>query len=419
MKVFKFGGASVKNAEAVRNVANIVKNHGRDVGVIVISAIGKTTNRLEEVVRALYNNGNSTLLMADLMAEHRQLATELFGQLPQTLADQLDNFATEAEWVIEEGPIHPFDQTYDQIVPLGEMLSTAIVCAYLGQQGLSVKWCDARDMIKTDSTFREARIDWAATQKACHEVIKPITSAGKIVVTQGFIGVNDENMTTTLGREGSDFTAAIIAHCLDAAEVVIWKDVPGVLNADPRKFAHTELLPELSYHDAIELTWLGTSVIHPRTVKPLQNKNIPLRVKSFISPGEVGTLIWAEAKPQTVSSIIVKDGQALVSLSPRDHSFVAESHLEEIFQALNALRIKINVMQNSALSLSLCTDADEQKLNALRQKLGGDYHIRWNIGLQLTAIRPFNQETVDRTVLGREVLLDQRTRTTAQFVTRK
>ena len=418
MKVFKFGGASVKNAESVRNVARIIQDHGHNLGVVVVSAMGKTTNRLEQVVNALYGGGTPIILFNALINEHKQLATELFGHLPPHLADQIDNFATEAEWLLEEGPIHPFDQTYDQIVPMGEMLSTTIVAAYLADQGHSVQWLDARDVIKTDSTFREARIDWVLTSKACQRTILPSVLRGEVLITQGFVGVTDDNMTTTLGREGSDFTAAIIAHCLDAAEVVIWKDVPGVLNADPRRFADTVLLPELTYHDAIELTWLGTSVIHPRTVKPLQNKNIPLRVKSFVSPTDAGTVIWGNAKPQTTPSIIVKDGQALVSLSPRDYSFVAEAHLQEIFQALNALRIRINVMQNSALSLSLCTDASEEKLASLREKLGADYHIRWNMGLQLTAIRPFNPEVIERTVAGHELLLDQRTRTTAQFVTR-
>jgi len=419
MRVFKFGGASVKDAAAVHNVAQIVQQHGQGVGVVVVSAMGKTTNRLEEVVRALYDGNDAMAIVREVHAAHAAMATELLGHDVASVLEQLRNLVIEVEWLIEEGPVHPYDRTYDQIVPLGELMSTRIVSAYLHSVGVANTWADARDLIMTDMTYREAGILWPETEQRTKAAIGATTAAGGLVVTQGFMGVTDENYTTTLGREGSDFTAAILAHCLDATEVVIWKDVPGVLNADPKRFEGTVLIPEMSYLDAMELTWFGTSVIHPRTVKPLQNKGIPLRVQSFTDPALSGTLISNVGAENPVPSYIVRHGQSLVSITPSDYSFVVESHLEVIFSGLNRLRVRMNVMQNSAVSFSFATDADDTRLQQLHDTLHPAFHVRWNSGLELITIRHYDATTIKNLVNGREVLLEQRTRTSVQFVVRQ
>lgn len=419
MRVFKFGGASVKDAAAVRNVAYIMQHHGHDVGVVVVSAMGKTTNRLEELVKALYAQGDPLTILHEVHTAHAAMATELLGHGAAPVLEHLQNLVTEVEWLVEEGTVHPYDRTYDQIVPLGELMSTRIVSAFLASQGVSNTWVDARDLIMTDSTYRDARILWEATAGRTTAAIGPVTQKGRMVVTQGFMGVTDENYTTTLGREGSDFTAAILAYCLSADEVVIWKDVPGVLNADPKKFDGTVLIPQMSYLDAMELTWFGTSVIHPRTVKPLQNKGIPLRVRSFTDPSLPGTLISQSGADQPVPSFIVREAQALVSITPSDYSFVIESHLEVIFSELNRLRVRMNVMQNSAVSFSFATDTRVEQLQALHDALHPTFNVKWNSGLSLITIRHYDADTISRLVDGREVLLEQRTRTSVQFVVRQ
>jgi aspartate kinase len=419
MRVFKFGGASVKDAAAVRNVAHIVQQYGQGVGVVVVSAMGKTTNRLEDVVRALYEQGDAAGILREVHALHVAMAHELLGPAAHAVIQHLDNLVVEAEWLLDEGPVHPYDRTYDQIVPLGELMSTRIVSAYLNMVGVTNAWTDARDLIMTDSTYRDARILWELTAARTKAAIGAHVGAGGMVVTQGFMGVTDENYTTTLGREGSDFTAAILAHCLMADEVVIWKDVPGVLNADPKRFEGTVLIPQMSYLDAMELTWFGTSVIHPRTVKPLQNKGIPLRVRSFADPVLPGTLISAVGAQSPVPSFIIRQSQALVSITPSDYSFVVESHLEVIFSSLNRLRVRLNVMQNSAVSFSFATDAEASQLALLHDVLHPAFSVRWNDGLELITIRHYDAETIARLVGGREVLLEQRTRTSVQFVVRK
>jgi aspartate kinase len=296
------------------------------------------------------------------------------------------------------------------------MLSSKVVSAFLNSEGVKNTWVDARDLIRTDNTYQDAKVNWKETRKLTTASIGRALQKAPVIVTQGFIGGTSENFTTTLGREGSDFTAAILAHCVKAEDVTIWKDVPGVLNADPKFFEDTALIPEISYFDAMELAYFGTSVLHPKTIKPLQNANIPLYVKSFISPSGQGTLVEDITAKKLVPSFIKKHNQALVSISPKDHSFVAENHFVEIFTVLNELGVKSNVMQNSAISFSFCTDMNADKISELTNRLGTDFEIKYNKGCELITVRHFDEQTIDKLVADRVILLEQRTRTSAQLV---
>jgi aspartate kinase len=296
------------------------------------------------------------------------------------------------------------------------MLSTKIISAYLESQGLENEWIDARDLIRTDNNYQDAKIEWDTTKHMTTKRIDRAMRKANVVVTQGFIGGTSENFTTTLGREGSDFTAAILAYCLNAVDVTIWKDVPGVLNADPKYFDNTVLIPEMSFFDAMELAYFGTSVIHPKTIKPLENAGIPLYVRSFINPAAAGTIITETEAIQETPSFISKKNQCLISISPKDHSFVVENHLMEIFGALHQLRIKSNVMQNSAISFSVCADHDEEKLGLLEERLSAEFDLKYNADCELLTVRHFKEETIDELTDRKEILLEQRTRTSAQLV---
>ncbi|MDP6909797.1 MAG: aspartate kinase, partial [Flavobacteriales bacterium] len=364
MRVFKFGGASIKDAASVRNVLQILKRSDGEDLVVVISAIGKTTNRLEKLLEAHLKKEDTSEQFEAIRAEHVEIAAELMDGKSNTLIDEINNTLVEVEWALDEPDGLDEHFQYDQIVSIGEMLSTKIVSAYLNANGVLNVWVDARDMIRTDNCYQNARVQWEETEKLTKAVLERTRKKAPIVVTQGFIGGTSENFTTTLGREGSDFTAAILAYCTKADEVVIWKDVPGVLNADPKYFEATELIPHMSYHDAMELAYFGTSVIHPKTVKPLQNADIPLRICSFVDPDEVGTVISEKPTSKVVPSYIIKKNQTLVSIAPTDHSFVVEGHFKEIFSLLDELHIKGNAMQNSAVSFSFSTDSDNRKFEA-------------------------------------------------------
>ncbi len=420
IKVFKFGGASVKDAEGVRNVAGIFRLYPGEKILAVISAMGKTTNTLEVLLHA-YCSGKGEVqeLLHGIKQFHLRIMNDLFPGKNHPVYDQVNNFFTEIEWVLEEKPGKNYDFLYDQIVPVGEFISSAIVSAYLGTSGINNRWVDVRDCIRTDDTYREAKVNWEATAARVQDIIPPLfTPEVNTLVTQGFTGCTPENNTTTLGREGSDYSAAIFAFCLDVSEVTIWKDVPGVLNADPKRYPAAVKIDRLSYFDAIELAYYGATVIHPKTIKPLQNKKIPLRVKSFASPSEPGTLIDVEEFPLTVPCFIFKPGQLLATLSPKDFSFIVEENLSEIFRLFALHRIKINVMQNSALSFSVCMDDDGSRIPALVRDLQKQFKVRYNRGMELVTVRHYTQAAIDNCTAGKEILLEQKSRHTAQFVMR-
>ena len=410
MKVYKFGGASVKDANGVRNVFSILKEDKNDDKVIVISAMGKITNMLEDVVND-YVNGKSPSL-DDVKNYHFSIIKELFPE-NHSIYDEVNNLFVEIEWAIEDAPTSTYDYEYDQIVSVGELLSTKIMSAFLSLQGYENSWIDARDIIRTDNTFRNARLDWELTTELIHKFISP----KGIYITQGFIGCTSENFTTTLGREGSDFTAAILSFVLESDEVVIWKDVDGMLNADPRYFDDAQLLHQLSFSEAIELAYFGAKVIHPKTIQPLKEKNIPLRVKSFIKPENEGTIIFEDAEMRPfLPSYIIKENQILISISAKDLSFIVEDHLSHIFALFSKYGLRINVMQSTAVSFSACTDNDIQKVPALIKELESGYLVKYIDGLTLCTIRHYSDNDISRVSAGKSLLLEQKSNETAQFV---
>ena len=418
MRVFKFGGASVKNSDAVKNVASILKLFPKEHIVVVISAMGKTTNALERLTHASFSDRNAIpAILSEIKAYHFDILKGLFPDSKHPVYTEIANTFVELDWATEEPPVLSYDQTYDQIVSVGELISTKIVSAYLNASGVPNRWQDARDFIQTDNTYREGKINWELTNQLSKKILKFDTS--DLIITQGFIGGTSENFTTTLGREGSDYTASIIAYTLDAEDVTIWKDVPGVLNADPKYFDDTVMLKQLSYLDAIELTYYGATVIHPKTIKPLQNKSIPLHVKSFIAPEKEGTLIDSNATHNPHPCFIFKTEQMLISISPKDFSFIVEENLSHLFSIFAQCHIKINLMQNSAVSFSICVDNNERKAEQLIALLKQDYRVLFNGNLELITIRNYDAATIERVAKGKEVILEQKSRNTIQFVTRQ
>lgn len=415
MKVFKFGGASVKDAAAVKNVVDILSAIGgpNDDLIIVVSAMGKTTNALEKLTDAFYNGKeNFQQILAEIKKFHFDIIEQLFSDKNHSIYNEINNTFVELDWAVEGKPEHSFDHEYDQVVCIGEVISTKIISAYLNERGVKNKWEDVRDFIKTDNTYREGKVDWELTEKLTSKLGKE----KGVIVTQGFIGGTSENYTTTLGREGSDYSAAILAYCTNAESVTIWKDVPGVLNADPKWFDDTKLIEHLSYLDAIELSYYGATVIHPKTIKPLQNKNIPLYVRSFIKPNEKGTVINDKESPLPVPCFIFKVKQVLLSISPKDFSFIVEENLSDIFKLFADMGIKINTMQSSAISFSVCVDIDERKVPQLVKELQKKYRVLYNEGMELVTIRYYNQETIDRVTQGKKIILEVKSRYTVQLV---
>jgi aspartate kinase len=416
MRVFKFGGASVRDAVSVENVHSIIAKFNTEPLIVVVSAMGKTTNKLEGLVNAYFDGSDTTAIMDDLRNCHGEIAKDLFGEAASDVIDDINNTLVEVEWALDdpEGLDRHFQ--YDQIVSIGEMLSTKIISAFLKFKGLENTWVDARDLIRTDNNYQDAKIEWDETRQMTSNTINSALKKANVVVTQGFIGGTSENFTTTLGREGSDFTAAILAHCLQAKDVTIWKDVPGVLNADPKYYDNTVLIPEMSFFDAMELAYFGTSVIHPKTIKPLQNANIPLYVRSFVDPDAPGTSVSNKEGLKIVPSFIVKPNQVLISLTPKDYSFVTEVHFTNIYSVLSDIRMKANCAQNSALNFSFSTNNDDEKLAQLKNRLSNDYFIDLVEDAELVTIRYYDDETIARTTQGMKVLLDHRTATSAQLV---
>ena len=419
MKVFKFGGASVKDAAAVKNAATIVKQYSGEEIIIVVSAMGKTTNNLERLTDTFfYGKGNTNIVLEEIKKFHLDILKELFPKASHPIYTEIENDFVELLWATEGEPAYSYNHHYDQAVGIGEIVSSRIVAAYLNEAGAPCKWVDARGFIQTDNTYREAKVDFELTGALVKKELLPLIKQHRVVLTQGFIGGTSENFTTTLGREGSDYTAAILAYSADAESVTIWKDVPGVLNADPKWFSETKKIDELTYQDAIELAYYGATVIHPKTIKPLQNKNIPLYVKSFVRPETGGTVIKDINRHLPVPSFIFKINQMLITISPRDFSFIAEENLSKIFALFHTQQVKINVMQLSAISFSVCVDMDDKKIPQLVQDLQNDYKVLYNDALELITIRYYNQSTVDRVCVNKEILLEQKSRYTVQLVVR-
>lgn len=419
MQVFKFGGASVKDADGVVNLGRIVSAYQDHKLMIVVSAMGKTTNLLEQVVEHYFTRMDDTHnLLQQAKHYHENIIRALFPDDGHPVYNEVANRFVEIEWILEEPPMDPYDYLYDQIVAVGELVSTTIVSHYLNAIGLTTKWLDARDYILTDNTHREGRVAWEVTEARIYGEL-PGLLEHQLLVTQGFIGSTSENFTTTLGREGSDYSAAIFAACLGAESVTIWKDVPGVLNADPKWFDQTELIPELSYLDAIELTYYGATVIHPKTIKPLQNKNITLHVKSFIDIENGGTQIRSTKESLPVPSFIFKVNQVLISILPKDFSFIVEDNLSDIFSRFHAHKIKVNMMHNSAVSFSVSIDDTGDNVEALLLDLRTRYDIRHQHGLELITIRYYNPQTIARVLVEKEIIMELKDSYTCQLLVRK
>jgi len=416
ISVFKFGGASLKDAHAIRHVGSILQGYAGESLLIIVSAIGKTTNALEKVAEAhAQQSGMAQSLLDDIKAAHYLVMDALFPAGHNVYSLVNDTFV-EIEWVLDEEPHPNYDYMYDQIVSVGEVLSSHIVCAYLQQIALPTQWLDARDIIRTDDMFREGWVQWDETVENADRVVKPMLEAEGFVLTQGFIGSTSENFTTTLGREGSDYTAAIFSFCLDASGMTIWKDVPGVLTADPRLFENVVKLDRLSYKEAIEMTYYGARVIHPKTIKPLQNKSIPLYVKSFIEPSGAGTCISDEADDRYPPIVAVERGQALLSISTRDFSFVAEHHLSYLFQMIAEMRLQINMMQNSAISFNVCVNDIDDRVDRFADKIKEQFKVIVERGLELYTIRHYHEDVLENLRRGKFMLLEERNSGNVQMV---
>jgi aspartate kinase len=377
MKVFKFGGASVKNAEAVKNVGSIIGQFSSEKLLVVISAMGKTTNKLEELVAAFWDNNKDLKqsLINDLKTYHFEIAVSLISDPKHHIFSDLEDLFLELECLVEKKyNAVTYDEMYDGIVCYGELLSTKIVSDYLHSIDIKSKWVDARNFIQTNSNFREASVKWDETMDTINRILKPFVDRS-IVITQGFIGRDDKNNTTTLGREGSDYSAAIFAFCLDAQDVTIWKDVAGVMNADPKRFENAIKLETINYNQAIELAYYGASVIHPKTIQPLKSKNISLYVNSFINTKDKGTIVSNESGNLLNECYIVKEQQTLISISTRNFSFIAEDNLSNIFELFAKHKVRINVMQNSAISFSACCDSKENKIKEMMFELSKDFNV--------------------------------------------
>lgn len=417
MKVFKFGGASVKDAESVRNVAKLLSLFPEEKLAVVISAMGKNTNAFEEIVDELIKRNEEEFFALVSLREafHLEIIEELINDNKTEVINEINDVFQSIKELYNNTSSE--NELYASIVSSGELLSTKIVNAYLIQEGFKSKWKDAREIIRTENKFLDANVDWSVTQELFKTKFISDFSESDILITQGFIGHNSENKTTTLGREGSDFSAGIVAFSCNAENVTIWKDVPGMLNADPKWFDNTIKLDKISFREAIELSYYGASVIHPKTLKPLQNKGIPLFVKSFINPLEEGTIIDSCTKNDNlIPSFIFKQNQVLFSITTKDFSFIDEKNLGNIFDLFSSIGLKINLMQNSALSFSILVD--EQKINipSFIELLSKNYNVKYNSDLELITVRHYDQETIDRVTVNKEILLQQLTRETARII---
>jgi len=409
MQIYKFGGISVKNADAIRNISEIVRNAKSNI-VVVISAMGKMTNKFEELVNNYFSNKNYSTTLQEIKDYHLNIINDLFNQNSDFLL-KIDVLFNELENKLSEKVSSNFDYEYDKLIVFGELLSTTIISEYLNYLGLKNNWLDIRNSIITDGFYRDGRVLWNETKAN----LKNNILNKSIVVTQGFIASDEKGNSVTLGREGSDFTASIIAYSLNAESVTIWKDVPGILTADPRIFNDTVKIDNLNYKETVELAYYGAQVIHPKTIKPLQNKKIPLFVKSFKTPNESGTVINSEKINISSPIIILKKNQVLISISPKDFSFIDETNISKIYTALAELKIKVNLMENSAVSFSIVTD-NSNKIERFIDKLKSHYLIKYNTSLELLTIRHYNKNKINELLNNKEVLVEQKTRFTARYV---
>jgi aspartate kinase len=418
MLVFKFGGASVNSVERVKNVGTILQQYSGEKVLVVISAMGKTTNALEKVVEAFFNNKKDEALSLFEQVKQQHLTTAKYLLVKNALAceQQLLDFFTEVEWLLHDKPVRDYDYYYDQVVCCGELLSTAIVSQYLNEIGVNNEWVDVRDIFRTDDNFREAIIDWNETSKKIESQIKTLFQKTNIVITQGFIGSTDENESTTLGREGSDYTASVFANMLDAKGLTIWKDVESVMNADPKKFLDAVQIHELNYNEVIEMAYYGAQVIHPKTIKPLQNKGIPLYVKCFLDKDLPGTVIHNKTIKGLPPIIVLKQNQALIQLHSKDFSFVGEKPVADLYQLLADSKIKPNLMQTGAVTIQVCLDNQTEKIEKLALAAASIFEVQVEKGLTLLTIRHFNEAILQKMIAGRGVELMQQTPETVQVV---
>jgi aspartate kinase len=414
MRVFKFGGASVKDANGVRNLVKVLEETGHQNTFLVVSAMGKMTNAMEVVVKAYFDEQTSLKgALEEVRLYHDTILKALFENKEHPVYKKVNLLFEEVSGFLAWNKSPNYSFVYDQVVGYGELLSTTIVSTYLNEAGIKNHWIDIRDFIKTDDNYRDGRVNWEKTQQLIAEGVEE----NKLYITQGFLGSDDNNFTTTLGREGSDYTAAILAYCLNANSVTIWKDVPGVLNADPRYFKETKLLNKISYREAIELAFYGASVIHPKTLQPLQRKEIPLHVKSFINPRDAGTTVGKGIgiEPE-IPCFIVKKNQVLMKLSSLDFSFIVEDNISDLFKLLHDYKMKVDLIQNSAISFSVCVDNKFNRLNDLLDQLSGRFKVVCHEDVSLYTIRHFNTEAIKSLQNGKDVLLEQRGKETLQLV---
>ena len=410
--IYKFGGSSLKNAANIKLVTKIISENKEDDMVIVFSAMGKVTNMLEEVVNSYFKKQKKVRnLLKKVRDFHVGIASQLFNKNDKVF-DEINNIIVEIEWVVDDAPTYNYSYYYDQIVATGELLSTKIMSAFLHKNKIINHWTDIRDIIRTDDSYRNAKINWNDTMRLACKNLK-----SGIVVTQGFIGSTSENNTTTLGREGSDFTAAILAYCLNAKKVIIWKDVPGLMNADPAFFDQTQLFTHISYDEAIELAFYGAKVIHPKTIQPLKKKLIPLEIKSFYNSNEKGTTISKISnKNIDIESYIVKENQILISISARDLTFIVENHISQIFSILSKNLVEVNLMQNSAVSFSICVDNDTFKIPKTINELKSFFRVVYNDNLILYTIKNYNKRSLEKIINKNNIILQQKSRTTFQLI---
>ena len=417
MRIFKFGGASVKDAEGIRNVHSVLQTVGFEDVLLVVSAMGKTTNALEIVIKNYFEKSPALQSsVQEVKKYHNQILLDLFEDEKNPVFTDVNSLFAELDFFLNQNKSPNYNFVYDQVVSYGELISTTIISHYMSFMGIKTQWLDVRNFIKTDNNYRDANVDWDLTQKNISKNVKK-----KILnVTQGFLGSDENNFTTTLGREGSDYTAAIFAYCLNAESVTIWKDVPGVMNADPRYFENASLLNQISYREAIELAFYGATVIHPKTLQPLQKKEIPLFVKSFINPTLPGTSVskGADLEPH-LPCFIVKKNQLLLSLSSIDFSFIMEENISEIFALLHLYKMKVSLIQNSAISFSVCIDDKFGNFNDLKTILSKKFQIAYNENVSLYTIRHFDEKAAQMVEQNKDVLLKQVSRETMQIITKE
>lgn len=411
MKVFKFGGASVKDAQSVKNVAKVLETQGFDGCLLIVSAMGKTTNALEKVVENYFSKNDYQSEIEKVKQTHLAISQDLFKKDHPVFAE-ISIFFSDIESFLRRNKSPNYNFVYDQVVSCGELISSKILSQYLNDIQFKNTWCDARDFIKTDDNYREGNVNWEETEKMMETFEQK-----KCYVTQGFIGSDYNNFTVTLGREGSDYSAAIFAYCLNAESLTIWKDVPGVMTGDPRKFENVKLLTHISYEDAIEMAYYGASIIHPKTLQPLQQKRIPFFVKSFVEPKNPGTKVGSDEKKSNVESFILKENQQLIRIATRDFSFIAEDHLSQIFSLLAKNKVKISLMQNSAISLDLCVEDIYGSIDNLEKELCKDFETEIIKNVSLYTIRNANLEDSNKIYLNKNVLLEQISQNTVQVVT--